>query len=271
VTQPVLHWFRQDLRLGDNPAVAAAVASGPVIPVYVQDDRTPGRWAAGSASRWWLHHSLDALGRGLAERGAPLVLRQGQALRVLADLVRETGARAVFWTRCYEPHAATLDVELVETLAAEGVSCRRFGGNLLYETEAIATAEDRPFRVFTPFWRACMRHPSPKGPCRHQSGSKASQSRRKARVWPTWGCCRSRTGPPGCGPNGPRARPAHDRVWRASSMAPLPATARRAIAWRSRRPRSSRRTCTTARSVRASAGMRQVLRSRAAARHSCAS
>ncbi len=165
MTGPVLHWFRQDLRLGDNPALSAAVASGrPVIPLYILDDRTPGRWAAGGARRWWLHHSLDALARALAERGAPLVLRQGLASRVLVDLVRESGARIVFWTRCYEPHAAALDAELVALLAEQGVSCRRFGGNLLYEPEAIATAQEQPFRVFTPFWRACLRHLEPRAP-----------------------------------------------------------------------------------------------------------
>ena len=64
--RPSLVWFRHDLRLGDNPALWAAVNRGaPVVCLYVLDDETPGDWAHGSASRWWLHHGL----RALAERG----------------------------------------------------------------------------------------------------------------------------------------------------------------------------------------------------------
>ncbi|HEX5080198.1 MAG TPA: deoxyribodipyrimidine photo-lyase [Geminicoccaceae bacterium] len=162
---PVLHWFRQDLRLGDNPALSAAVAGGgSVIPVFVLDEQTPGAWTPGAASRWWLHHSLAALGESLRQRGAPLVLRRGPALEVLPRLAKESGAGALFWTRCYEPYAARLEAALASTLAERGIECRRFGGNLLYEPEAIATADDQSFRVFTPFWRACSRRPEPKPP-----------------------------------------------------------------------------------------------------------
>jgi deoxyribodipyrimidine photo-lyase len=162
---PVLHWFRQDLRLGDNPALTAAIATGrPVIPLFVLDEQAPGRWAPGGASRWWLHHSLAALADPLQRLGAPLVLRRGRATDVLPGLAQETGADTIFWTRCYEPHAAALDAQLVPALAGLGIECRRFGGNLLHEPEAIATADNRPFRVFTAFWRACSRRPEPKAP-----------------------------------------------------------------------------------------------------------
>jgi deoxyribodipyrimidine photo-lyase len=162
---PVLHWFRQDLRLGDNPALTAAIGTGrPVIPLFVLDEQTPGRWAPGGASRWWLHHSLAALAGSLQRLRAPLVLRRGHAIDVLPRLAQETGADTIFWTRCYEPHAAALDAKLVPALASLGIECRRFGGNLLHEPEAITTAGDQPFRVFTPFWRACSRQPEPKAP-----------------------------------------------------------------------------------------------------------
>jgi len=163
--QPLIHWFRQDLRLGDHPALSAAVASGsPVIPLYILDDETPGRWAPGGASRWWLYHSLEVLQESLAKLGAPLVLRRGRALDVLLELVRETDAKSVCWTRCYEPHAAALEAKLAFELEAEGVEWRRFGGSLLYEPEAVSTTDDRPYRVFTPFWRACRGLSQPKVP-----------------------------------------------------------------------------------------------------------
>jgi deoxyribodipyrimidine photo-lyase len=180
---PALHWFRQDLRLGDNPALSAAIATGrAVIPVFVLDQRAVSRWTPGAASRWWLHHSLAALAESLQRAGAPLVLRRGAAIDLLPKLARETGAGAVFWTRCYEPCAAAQEAELASALAALGVEGRRFGGQLLYEPEAISTSEDQPYRVFTPFWRACQREREPKAPQpapeRIQSVAKQPESER---------------------------------------------------------------------------------------------
>ena len=110
MTSPAIVWLRQDLRLADNPALAAAVASKrPVIVLFVLDDETPGRWRLGGASRWWLHHSLKALSRDLQAKGCALVLRRGRGDAVLLEPARECGAGAVFWNRCYEPYAVARD------------------------------------------------------------------------------------------------------------------------------------------------------------------
>jgi deoxyribodipyrimidine photo-lyase len=87
-----LLWLRRELRLADNPALEAALATGrPVLPVFVLDEDSPGAWAPGGASRWWLHHSLAELAAELAARGAPLVLRRGRFEEVIPRLVAETG------------------------------------------------------------------------------------------------------------------------------------------------------------------------------------
>ena len=100
---PVIVWFRQDLRLGDNPALRAAAATGaPIIPLFVLDDETSGDWSWGGASRWWLHHSLASLDASLQGH---LVLRRGDAAKIIKALAKETGAQTVFWNRCYEPFA----------------------------------------------------------------------------------------------------------------------------------------------------------------------
>jgi deoxyribodipyrimidine photo-lyase len=92
---PVIVWFRQDLRLGDHRALTAAIDSGaPVLPVYLLDDISPGRWMAGAASRWWLHNSLEVLERSLQKIGGALVLRRGNARQAVPQLVVEVGARA---------------------------------------------------------------------------------------------------------------------------------------------------------------------------------
>jgi deoxyribodipyrimidine photolyase len=107
VTGATIVWFRQDLRLRDNPALHAAVATGtPVIPVYIWSPEEEGDWAPGAASRWWLHHSLAALDQDLRERGSRLILAHGRAADVLKKLAANTGATAVHWNRRYEPDAA---------------------------------------------------------------------------------------------------------------------------------------------------------------------
>jgi deoxyribodipyrimidine photo-lyase len=68
---PIIVWFRNELRLADHPALSAAAETGAaILPLYILDDATPGRFRVGGASRWWLHESLAALGKDLAKRGA---------------------------------------------------------------------------------------------------------------------------------------------------------------------------------------------------------
>ena len=152
---PVICWFRQDLRLADNPALAAAQADGsPIVALFVLDDETPGIWRAGGASRWWLHHSLQSLGDSLEEIGGRLVLRRGRAESVVCGLADEIGAKAVVWNRAYEPYAIERDKRLKAALLARGIGAESFGGSLLREPWEVRTAAGTPFKVFTPYWRA---------------------------------------------------------------------------------------------------------------------
>jgi deoxyribodipyrimidine photo-lyase len=147
-------WFRQDLRLQDNPALAAAIArGGPVVPVYILDAAGEGRWAAGGASRWWLHHSLAALDTALRERGSRLVLACGDSGEVLRGLIKATGADAVYWNRCYEPAAVARDTALKAGL---GVETKSFNAALLFEPHSVRNKSGGPFQVFTPFWKHCL-------------------------------------------------------------------------------------------------------------------
>ncbi len=150
-------WFRRDLRLADHPALTAAVESGAgVIPVYILDDETPGRWRAGGASRWWLAQSLRSLSESLRSLGSRLLLRRGKADTVLATLAAETGAQAVYFTRGYEPYQRGLEDRLKDSLTEKGIECRRFGGQILFEPERQLNKSGEPFRVFTPFYKAAL-------------------------------------------------------------------------------------------------------------------
>jgi deoxyribodipyrimidine photo-lyase len=153
---PILVWFRQDLRVADNPALHAAHATKrPLICVYILDDETPRQWKLGGASRWWLHHSLTALAADLEKRGARLTLHRGTAAQLIPKLAKEASADAIYWNRCYEPHAIARDTQLKEALAAKGIDAKSFNAGLLFEPWEVRTKTGEPYKVFTPFWRAC--------------------------------------------------------------------------------------------------------------------
>ncbi len=150
-----LLWFGRDLRLADNPALAAALArGGPVVPVFLLDDAEAGAWAPGGASRWWLDASLAALDRDLHQRGSRLILRRGSAADALDRLIEETGADAVYWNRRYEPWAVARAEKLKASLKRRGLEVHSFNAALLREPWTLKTQQGGPYRVFTPFWKA---------------------------------------------------------------------------------------------------------------------
>ena len=164
-TSPALVWLRNDLRLADNPALLAAAARNrPVVVVYVLDDANAGAWRAGAASRWWLHHSLQSLQGDLEALGGSLVLKRGNARTLIPDLAASIGAHGVYWNRAYEPWAIARDTEIKQTLKDAAIEARSFNGALLVEPWDIATQQGRPYKVFTPFWRALQRDHVPPEP-----------------------------------------------------------------------------------------------------------
>ncbi|QRY40067.1 deoxyribodipyrimidine photo-lyase [Microbacterium hominis] len=162
---PSLVWFRDDLRLADNPALRAAVdRGGPVVAAFVLDEESPGFRPLGGAARWWLHHSLAALADGLREKGTALILRRGAAAEVIPRLAAEVGAGAVFWNRRYSAPERTVDAGLKDSLRADGHEVSSFAASLLFEPWTVRTGAGTPYGVFTPFWRACQQLPAPREP-----------------------------------------------------------------------------------------------------------
>jgi len=149
-------WFRLDLRLADNPALAAAAQRGDVLPVFIWAPNEEGDWPPGAASRAWLRQSLRALDASLRERGSRLIVRRGPSLDALQQLVRETGADAVFWNRRYEPALRERDAKVQQALIAGGLRVETFNSALLFEPWEIKTKTGGSYRVFTPFYRACQ-------------------------------------------------------------------------------------------------------------------
>ncbi len=154
MTGPVILLLRRELRLADNAALSAAIASGrKVLPVFVLDDASPGLWAAGGASRWWLHHSLQSLATALAARGAWLVLRRGRIDAEIPRLVAQTGASAVHAGMPTEPWSRETYRRLRLALAVPLVVHET---SLLLHPDRIKTQTGTPYGVFTPFSRACL-------------------------------------------------------------------------------------------------------------------
>src|SRR5512139_2186100 len=147
-------WLRRDLRLADNPALHAACAAHErVLPVYIHAPQEEGDWAPGAASRWWLHHSLEALRASLHTHHAELHLRAGDSLGELTALIKATGAEAVYWNRLYEPAAIARDTRIKQALREQGVAAHSFNAALWREPWQVETKTGDPYRVFTPFWR----------------------------------------------------------------------------------------------------------------------
>jgi deoxyribodipyrimidine photo-lyase len=159
---PAIVWLRHDLRLADNPALHAACRhGGPVVPVFIWAPEEEGAWPPGSASRWWLHQSLEQLVAAFDAAGSELVIRRGSCLTELERVAGATGADAIFWNRRHEPASIARDRQVEEALRAAGLHTQSCNAALLYEPGTIRNKAGRPFQVFTPFWRTCLASTEP--------------------------------------------------------------------------------------------------------------
>ncbi|MEE1656309.1 deoxyribodipyrimidine photo-lyase [Microvirga sp. CF3062] len=174
---PVLVWFRDDHRLSDNPALTAATATGSqVLCFYVLDDVSEGIRPLGGAARWWLHGSLKALGDALEHAGSNLLILRGPALEQVENVVRATGASAIYWNRRYGAAEIAVNSAIKARLADRGIKAHSFNGRLLHEPWEITNQAGKPFQVFTPYLRALnARSIKPPVP---------AQRRLKGGVWP---------------------------------------------------------------------------------------
>jgi deoxyribodipyrimidine photo-lyase len=151
--------FRRDLRLADNPAlVAACAAHSHILPMFIHEptEHATGMddpWPAGAASRWWLHHALASLQAQLRQRQARLHVCKGDALAVLLGLIKQSGAKAVYWNRLYEPAAIARDTRIKTALREQGIEVHSHAAALWSEPWQISTQQGEPYRVFTPYWR----------------------------------------------------------------------------------------------------------------------
>ncbi len=141
-----IHWFRQDLRLADNPALAAACQKGSVLPVYILDDTNAGELTPGAASNWWLHQSLTTLNESLDGK---LAVFRGGAAAIFRDLSKRLNITTVYWNRCYEPWQISRDKRIKTDLVNRDIQAASFNGSLLWEPWEVLKKDGTPYKVFT--------------------------------------------------------------------------------------------------------------------------
>tara|TARA_R110002095_G_scaffold212076_1_gene200864 strand:- start:44 stop:1324 length:1281 start_codon:yes stop_codon:yes gene_type:complete len=147
-SKKVIFWFRQDLRISDNPGLVEAAKAGKVLPVYIMDTDPQNTLKMGGASKWWLRKSLKAL----QDSGVPLLIQEGKPLEVLKNLKAVINAEGIYWNRTYTPYDIARDKEIKLALAG----CRSFNGYLLHEPWTVCNLKGDYYRVFTPYWKKCL-------------------------------------------------------------------------------------------------------------------
>ncbi len=152
----IIHWFRQDLRLSDNPALYEASKSDEILPIYILTDYDNKN--LGEASKWWLHNSLISLKNSL---NGKLLVIQGNPKNILLRLIQQFKIDFLSWNKCYEPHNLKYDNELQNIFP----SCRVYNGGLLWDPKIIVKADGTPYKVFTHFYKkGCLKNPVPRKP-----------------------------------------------------------------------------------------------------------
>lgn len=162
----IIHLFRLDLRISDNPALFEAARAGEVLPVYILDDEDAGEHKMGGASHVWLNYALELLNKSLDGK---LKIFKGATKKILPEIIKQSGAKEVYWNRCYEPWRIARDKNIKASLEAMGINVKTFNGSLLFEPWEALKDDGTPYKVFTPFYKKHYAHNTPREPLEQPS------------------------------------------------------------------------------------------------------
>ncbi|KAF5452685.1 hypothetical protein F2P56_027655 [Juglans regia] len=150
-------WFRRDLRIEDNPALAAAAKDGSIFPVYIWCPKEEGQFYPGRVSRWWLKQSLVHLKQSLKSLGAELMLiKTDSILASLLECIEAVGATKVVFSHLYDPVSLVRDNNIKEKLMELGISVQSYNGDLLYEPWEVLDESGQAFTTFEAYWNKCL-------------------------------------------------------------------------------------------------------------------
>ena len=156
-----IHWFRQDLRIQDNPSLNHLSKNYEnIVCVYILDEINCDR-TIGSASKVWLHNALEDLNKQL---NGNLIFLSGDPLKVLDELTNFFDVEEISWNRCYESWTINRDKKIKEYLKKK-IKVSSFNGLLLWEPWEVLKDNGTPYKVFTPYYkRGCLSKPPPREP-----------------------------------------------------------------------------------------------------------
>ena len=159
----VINWFRQDLRIIDNPSLNfASKLKYPILNIFILDEENCDDKQLGSASKFFLHHSLLNLDNLLNKK---LSIFKGCAFEVMKKLNKIYDVKKIVWNRCYEPWRIKRDIKIKSFFENEGVGVKTFNGSLLWEPWNILKNDQTPYKVFTPYYRrGCLNYKEPRLP-----------------------------------------------------------------------------------------------------------
>ena len=161
-SKTTLFWFRQDLRINDNPGLFEASKNGFVLPVYILDDSCADPFKMGESSKWWLHHSLTSLNKSLDNA---LNVYAGKSQVILHEIIQKINVDAIYWNRCYEPWRINDDAIIKAEFKKLNIECKSFNGSLLWEPWEVLKKDGTPYKVFTPFYNnGCLQAKNPRTP-----------------------------------------------------------------------------------------------------------
>ncbi|MBL41348.1 MAG: deoxyribodipyrimidine photolyase [Rhodospirillaceae bacterium] len=155
-------WFRYDLRVNDNPALNAACKNSSVLPIYIFDNKNFDKFQMGSASRWWLHHSLIELNKSL---NSSLSIYIGDPIRIIKKIIEKFQIKNIYWNRCYDPNSIRRDKDIKNKLTCDNINIFTFNGSVLWEPWTILKDDKTPYKVFTPYYKkGCLNAAKPRPP-----------------------------------------------------------------------------------------------------------
>ncbi|HJN37526.1 MAG TPA: deoxyribodipyrimidine photo-lyase [Gammaproteobacteria bacterium] len=148
-------WFRQDLRLSDNPALSEALAQGKIFPIYILDDCAPNLFKLGEASKIWLDYSLNKLNKALKGK---LNIYIGKANKIIELLIEKQGADNVYCNSCYEPWHIEQENTIQSLCKKKNINYRSFNSNYLWGPKQILKSDETYYKVFTAYKKKSHQH-----------------------------------------------------------------------------------------------------------------
>lgn len=149
-------WFRQDLRLIDNPALYfASQENHPLLCLYIFDQNALPKM--GSAQKWWLYHSLKSLEQALHNKGLQLHYLSGDPSSLMLEVIKRCAVQSLYWNRCYEPYQLKRDLAISRILEEKNIPVQIFDRFLLQAPWEGLNQKNQPYQVFTQYWKNANR------------------------------------------------------------------------------------------------------------------